>query len=91
MLLSSPSLWITYGAQMDTMSLSSKQLCRTVCRWQAAAIDVPGLPKREVGQITGTNADLRRLSMDKAREILLTLGQGQVTEEMIQGAPLTTP
>ncbi len=42
-----------------------------------------GLPKREVGQITGTDADLRRLSMPKARDMLLGLG---VKDEEIQGA-----
>lgn len=41
------------------------------------------MPKREVGQITGTNADLRRLSMAKSREILLSLN---ATEDDIKGA-----
>lgn len=41
------------------------------------------MPKREVGQITGTNSDLRRLSMEKSREILLSLG---ITDGEIKGA-----
>ena len=41
------------------------------------------MPKREVGQITGTNSDLRRLSMAKSREILLSLG---MTDDEIKGA-----
>lgn len=48
-----------------------------------AAADAGPVPKREVGQITGTNSDLRRLSMEKSREILLSLG---ITDEEIKGA-----
>lgn len=39
--------------------------------------------KRDAGQITGTNNDLRRLSMVKSREVLLSLG---VTDDEIKGA-----
>ncbi|CAL8462032.1 g1563 [Coccomyxa elongata] len=47
-----------------------------------AAADSGPVPKREVGQITGTNSDLRRLSMEKSREILLSLG---ITDDEIKG------
>lgn len=61
------------------MSAADSLLCNQ------AASDTGPVPKREVGQITGTNADLRRLSMAKSREILLSLG---ATEDEIKGATL---
>ncbi len=55
---------------------------QALCVLQAAADSGP-VPKREVGQITGTNSDLRRLSMEKSREILISLG---ITDDEIKGA-----
>ena len=46
------------------------------------------MPKRDAGQITGTNADLRRLSMQKSQEVLLSLG---VKEDEIKGAWTACP
>ena len=42
------------------------------------------IPKHAAGSITGTTADLRRLSMPKARQILLDFG---VSDAEIEGAP----
>lgn len=53
-----------------------------VC-WRQAVAEGPAVPKRDAGQITGTNADLRRLSMQKSQEVLLSLG---VKEDEIKGA-----
>lgn len=41
---------------------------------QSLAMEGPALPKREAGPIGGTAADLRRLSMDQAFDLLKRLG-----------------
>lgn len=41
---------------------------------QSLAMEGPALPKREAGPIGGTAADLRRLSMEQAFDLLKRLG-----------------
>lgn len=59
-----------------------------VCACSQAVVEQGIGPKRDAGQITGTNADLRRLSMVESRKILLKWG---VKDEEIQGMQAPEP
>ena len=54
--------------------------------WMQSLLEGTALQKKDAGQITGTNADLRKLSMKESMRILRGYG---VTESEIKGYQLS--
>jgi Protein of unknown function (DUF3591) len=79
----SPFPWHSdHGHNCGTLMRACARACLYLSQGQATEGAGKGQPKEQRG-ITGTEADLRRLSMDAAKAVLLKLG---VTEEEIVSA-----